>query len=78
MVWFWVAVVWLALAVPVTLVVARSVRLADQRGVDESLEPNVVLDPPRALPNLPPTPRPASERLIPAFPAPARSRVSRR
>jgi hypothetical protein len=43
MVWLWMAAVWLALAVAVTLLVVRSIRLANSRA-DLEAGPNFVVD----------------------------------
>jgi hypothetical protein len=43
MVWLWGAAAWLVLAVGVTLLVVRSIRVADDRAAREA-EPNFVVD----------------------------------
>ena len=47
--WLWVAGLWVALAVAVTLVVARSIRMADRRAAEPPARNHVVdSDPPGA------------------------------
>jgi hypothetical protein len=45
MVWIWVAAAWLAVGLVVSLLVVRSIRLADRRAASRAEEPNVAVDP---------------------------------
>lgn len=40
----WVVLVWCTLAVGVSLLVVRGIRLADRLEAEDTLEPNVVID----------------------------------
>jgi hypothetical protein len=83
--WMWVAGMWVALAVGVTLVVARSVRLADRRASEPPARNHVVdRDPPGAPPApLPPlheprrSPEAAGGLSAPADRVPADGRARR-
>lgn len=45
MVWIWVAAAWLTVGLVVSLLVVRSIRLADRRAASRDEEPNVTVDP---------------------------------
>ena len=44
MAWMWVVLVWCTLAVCVSLLVVRGIRLADRIEAEDTLEPNFVVD----------------------------------